>query len=363
MTTPKPPERIHIVNALFLIGAPLFCVFAIPLEIARSGFQAPLWLLAVGLWVTTGLSITVGYHRLFSHRTFEARGWVRALFLFFGAGAVQNSALTWSADHRNHHAFTDTDRDPYNILRGFFYAHMGWVMLRTAPGYEPPTPKDLVADPWVHFQHRFYVPIMLISAFALPTWLGWLMTGNLWGSFLIAGLARIVVVHHFVFLINSAAHVFGTRPYSERTTARDSWWLAFFSFGEGYHNYHHSFEYDFRNGVKWYQWDPSKWVISALAWGGQASGLKRAPQKVIDSAHMKMEEQRLKQRGLETSTLSELKARVEGCHDRLKTLLVEYRSSRLEPLKKEIQQARKEMRLAWQEWKRSRRALAHALSK
>src|SRR5262249_39769353 len=149
-----------------------------------------------------------GYHRCFSHRTFEARPWLRWFWALFGAAAFQNSILIWSRDHRVHHRFVDTDLDPYSINKGFWYAHFGWMMFTpcTTVGLEP-YGRDLEADRIVMFQHRYYIPVAIAMGFLLPWGLGYLL-GSALGGLAVAGTLRIVVGHHFTFFINSWCHFF-----------------------------------------------------------------------------------------------------------------------------------------------------------
>jgi stearoyl-CoA desaturase (delta-9 desaturase) len=194
----------------------------------------------------------------------------------FGAATFQNSVLVWAADHREHHRHVDREGDPYNIGKGFFWAHIGWMFYSPLTKDDFSSVKDLLKDKMVVLQHRYYLLISPLMGFGFPLVIGALygrpMAGLLWG-----GLARVVFGHHTTFLINSAAHMFGSRPYSKETSARDFWLLAFFTYGEGFHNFHHAFASDYRNGVRWFQWDPSKWTIWVLSKVGLTSRLQRVP--------------------------------------------------------------------------------------
>jgi len=258
------------------------------------GYSAAGWVWFGALLYANGLAITTGYHRLWSHKTFDAHWSVRLVLMLFGSMALQNSVLHWAANHRSHHTYVDdNDRDPYSAGRGLWFSHIGW-MLRSYPSGEADlsTVRDLQKDPILAFQHRYYLPIALGMNFGLPLALGWLH-GDLWGVFLLAGVLRLVVSHHFTFLINSAAHAFGRQPYSDEHSARDNGWLAFLTYGEGYHNFHHQFAHDYRNGVRWWQWDPSKWIIFALSRVGLTGRLKRTPAVVIQRARLAMQFRRM----------------------------------------------------------------------
>ncbi|QDU65744.1 acyl-CoA desaturase [Engelhardtia mirabilis] len=245
------------------------------------------WTLALaGLWfVLCGLGITGGYHRLFAHRTFRASAPVRLLALLFGAASVQNSALDWAADHRQHHNRADKHDDPYSIHHGFWWAHMGWVM-HQGPTAQKRGVHDLERDPLVVWQDRYYGWIALAMGAVLPTSLG-LLWGDPLGAFLIAGFLRLVLQWHATFAINSFTHRFGSRPYDPQSTARDSWWTALVTFGEGYHNFHHRFPTDYRNGVRWYHFDPTKWTVWTLSRVGLTKELRRTPRERIRSARDK----------------------------------------------------------------------------
>jgi stearoyl-CoA desaturase (Delta-9 desaturase) len=274
-----PFERINWTTSSFLIGTLALTLTAVPWYLWRFGldsFQVSLFFVML---LAIGFSITVGYHRFYSHITFQASWPVRVFTLIFGAAAFENSALMWASDHRRHHKHVDHDDDPYSISKGFFYAHIGWLIfkLNGDPSYD--NVPDLMKDKLVRWQQRYVQVIAVVVGFVLPAvagalWNGW--RGAL-AAFLIAGVARIVVLQHCTFLINSACHIFGTQPYSTRCSARDSWRMALLTMGEGYHNYHHEFQHDYRNGVKPWNFDPTKWIIWTLSKLGLARNLRRVP--------------------------------------------------------------------------------------
>ena len=244
----------------------------------RHGYSAAAWVWFGVILSVNELAITCGYHRLFAHATYEARPSLRLLYLLFGAMALQNSALIWSAGHRAHHRYIDDpERDPYCARRGFWFSHIGW-MLRNYPSGEPDFSfvRELQADPFVAWQHRHYLPVALGMNFGVPLLLGW-ASGDVLGTLLLAGVLRLVVSHHLTFCINSLAHMIGSQPYTGENTARDNAAVALLTFGEGYHNFHHMFAHDYRNGVRWWQWDPSKWFIVAMRGLGLASNLRTVP--------------------------------------------------------------------------------------
>ena len=295
-----PFQRINWITSSFLIGTLFLTSTAVPLYLWYFGLDRFQIILFFIMLAAAGFSISIGYHRLFSHIAFQASWPVRLFTLVFGAAAFENSALMWATEHRRHHKHVDHDDDPYSISKGFFYAHIGWLIFKL--NAEPPYDNvpDLLKDKLVRWQHRHVQTIAVVVSFVLPAiagafWNGW--AGAL-GAFLIAGVARIVVLQHCTFLINSACHVFGTQPYSESCSARDSWFLALFTFGEGYHNYHHEFQHDYRNGVKPWNFDPTKWIIWTFSKVGLTRNLRRVPSEKIRLA------QQSARAGRETSSAS-----------------------------------------------------------
>lgn len=292
MTNPKP---ILWTNTLFLGGTLLLTLTAVPAYIMFVGLDAFQIALFLFFFISTGLSITLGYHRLFSHLTFKASPPVKLFTLLFGAAAFEGSALAWCADHRRHHKHVDEEEDPYCISRGFFHAHIGWLLFRHGPDTPLTWVRDLQKDRLAAWQHKNYVAIAILVSFALPTLIGWAWGGPMaaLGAFLLAGVARIVLVHHMTFCINSLCHWIGSRPYSGVCSARDSFLMAVFTFGEGYHNYHHEFQYDYRNGVKPWQFDPTKWTIWTLHKLGLVQGLRTVPEEKILHAQIQEQERKL----------------------------------------------------------------------
>jgi stearoyl-CoA desaturase (delta-9 desaturase) len=264
----------------FLIALPVIGVLMLLGHIYWEGFNPSLLIWGAAIYALTVFAISGGYHRLFAHRTYKTNSIFKLFYLIFGAASGQNSALKWATDHRVHHRKADTDQDPYNIKRGFFFAHMGWVLLKDQAHIERPAPKDLMKDPLVMWQHRNVGKIALISNFIICLIAGY-FSGSYIGAFAIVGFLRLVVVLQVIFCINSFCHMIGTRPYNKKETARDSHLLAFITFGEAYHNFHHTFESDYRNGYNWYEWDPTKWIVSGLSKLGITYDLIKTPKAVV----------------------------------------------------------------------------------
>ncbi|GAA5216579.1 fatty acid desaturase [Corallincola platygyrae] len=253
-----------------------------------------------------GISITAGYHRLWSHKTYEAHPVLKVIFAIGGAFALQNSALHWSSDHRVHHRHVDdNDKDPYSAGRGFWYSHIGWMLreYQTESYDDYRNVRDLTKDKVVMWQHKYYLPLVLATNLGIPVLFG-LFSGDVIGAFLLCGVLRLVLSHHFTFFINSLAHIWGKQTYTDKNSARDNGFLAFLTYGEGYHNFHHLFEYDYRNGIRWWQFDPTKWLIKSCSWIGLTSKLKKSPEERIQAARYQMQLKSLQDK-LPTSEQSE----------------------------------------------------------
>lgn len=271
--TPKPP--IRWLNLAVLGIPPLVALTIVPWYGIRYGYDAYEWTWFLVLMVFCEMSITAGYHRLWSHKSYKARPILKLIYALGGACALQNDCITWASDHRRHHLHVDDDeKDPYSAGKGFWYSHFEW-MIRDwdATREDVSNVQDLFKDPVLVWQRKHYLALLLLMNVGVPVLLG-VLHGDIWGSFLLAGFLRLTLSQHFTYLINSAAHMWGTRDYDPLQTARDNWFISLFTFGEGYHNYHHTFAWDYRNGIRWYHWDPTKWLIGSCSWIGLASELR-----------------------------------------------------------------------------------------
>lgn len=277
-------KKLRWGSVVYFVALFLVAVVGIPIYAAGSGIRTADWALFFTYSFLTLLSITAGYHRLYSHHAFEAHPAVEAALLFFGAAAAQQSALKWSALHRQHHRFVDTDRDPYNIQRGFFHAHMGWLLFwKYRPDYEQV--RDLQSNRLLMHQHDHFQAWVIVSGLVLPILIG-IGYGSWIGGLLFGVAARLTLVYQATFCINSVAHTLGSRGYDANISARDHWICSLLTHGEGYHNFHHRFPSDYRNGVRWFDWDPSKWVLAALERCGWVHALRRTPSDVIAAARL-----------------------------------------------------------------------------
>ncbi|HEY7962713.1 MAG TPA: fatty acid desaturase [Steroidobacteraceae bacterium] len=286
----EPHAPLVWANVLMFTLTLAAAAILVPWYGVHHGFTVADWAVFVVFLGANGMAVTAGYHRLWAHRTYEAHWSVRLLYLVFGTMALQNSAFEWCAGHRTHHLHVDdVDRDPYSARRGFWFSHIGW-MLRAYPSGRNDFANipDLKKDRMLAFQHRYYVPLAIAANVGLPVAAG-LVFGDVWGMLILAGVLRLVWSHHVTFFINSLAHMWGSRPYTEDNSARDNPLIAVVTYGEGYHNFHHIFAHDYRNGVRWWQWDPTKWLIAGLERVGLARRLKRTPVFQIRRALLAMQ--------------------------------------------------------------------------
>jgi stearoyl-CoA desaturase (delta-9 desaturase) len=361
--------KIRVTNSVFLIGTFATTCTAVPLYIWHYGLDAFQIALFLFFFISTGMSITLGYHRLFSHLTFQASPIVKIYTLLFGAAAFEGSALGWCADHRRHHKHVDHEEDPYDISRGLFHAHIGWLLFRRSLDTPLTWVRDLQKDRLVWFQHQYYVPIALLMGFVVPAAIGWAWGGPVaaLGAFLIAGVARIVFVHHTTFFINSLCHWIGDRPYSSHCSARDSFLMALFTFGEGYHNFHHEFQHDYRNGVKPWQFDPTKWTIWLLSKIGLVKNLRTVNEEKILKAQIAEHDRQLQDRlraapapvaASAQTVIDGARARMNDALLRWEEILIEYRAvaaGRREVSRREMAELRENLHAAFENFRTSMR--------
>jgi len=321
-----PFEKVNWITSSFLIGTFVLSLTAVPVYLWFFGIDWFQIALFFAMFAACGFSITLGYHRLYSHLSFQAHWSVRLFVLIFGAAAFENSALLWACEHRTHHKHVDHDEDPYDISKGLFHAHIGWLLFKLSPPPPFDNVSDMKRDPLVMWQHRNVQYIGAFVAFIFPAILGFFWGG--WsaalGAFLIAGVARVVFLQHCTFCINSLCHYIGSRPYSSKCSARDSWIMAVFTFGEGYHNFHHEFQHDYRNGVKPWQFDPTKWIIWTLSKAGLATKLRTVPSEKILLSEL-AEAQRQLVNHLESPDLpAAARAYITSTYDRLQVTANEW---------------------------------------
>jgi stearoyl-CoA desaturase (delta-9 desaturase) len=352
------PRKIYWPTTSFLIIVPLITFIAVPWYIIENGFPTGILVFALIYAFLTNLSITAGYHRLLSHKSYEAHAIPKLFFLLIGASAWQGSALKWSSDHRKHHHKVDSDDDPYSITKGFWYAHMGWLFYKESVNI-PISAPDLEKDKLVMWQHRHYYALAIFMSFIFPAIVGYAL-GSFWAGFFIAGCLRVVLTQQSTFLVNSLTHTLGKQTYSDKVSARDSLLVAFLTHGEGYHNFHHTFQIDYRNGIRWYQWDPTKWTIRFLWLCGMAKKLRMMPDTEILKARLKMEKMRIQARGYSHEKIEHLHQRILNAQEQIKKLKLEYQNlkkelsekskHRLAEIKHELELAKIEFQASLKQW-------------
>ncbi|KAK6214449.1 hypothetical protein LQW54_004356 [Pestalotiopsis sp. IQ-011] len=283
-------KHVNWLNVTFIIGVPLAgCVAAYwtPLHLYTAIFS-------VIYYFNTGLGITAGYHRLWAHTSYKASTPLKIYLAAVGAGAVEGSIRWWSRDHRAHHRYTDTEKDPYSVRKGLLYSHLGWMVMKQNPKRIGRTDiTDLNDDPVVVFQHTHFIKCVIAMGLIFPMLvcgLGW----NDWaGGFIYAGILRIFFVQQATFCVNSLAHWLGDQPFDDRNSPRDHVITALVTLGEGYHNFHHEFPSDYRNAIEWWQYDPTKWSIWTWKKLGLAYDLKQFRTNEIEKGRVQQLQKKL----------------------------------------------------------------------
>ena len=327
----------------------LLAVTVVPWYGFSYGFETSAVVSYLVITWLTGMAITGGYHRLWAHNSYDAHPILKVWYALWGAAALQNTILDWTSGHRIHHRHCDdVVKDPYSAKRGLWFSHMGW-MLREYPSGKVDfnNVKNIMKDPIVMWQYKYYAYIAIGMNILVPLALG-LIFGDVWGMLLIAGVLRIVSTHHVTFFINSIAHKWGSQPYTDENTARDNALFAFFTHGEGYHNYHHIFQTDYRNGIRWYHWDPTKWFIKGCSFVGLSSNLKVVPNIKIQRALINMQFKRAEEKLATSKAKAQSKEKwgelLEKEYDNFRQVLNEW--TELQALKLEM--TKKSIREKWE---------------
>jgi stearoyl-CoA desaturase (delta-9 desaturase) len=224
-------------------------------------------------WLTACIGITLGCHRLVAHRSFEVPKWLEYFFVFCGTLSCQGGPISWIGIHRIHHKHSDTAPDPHDSNRGFWWSHMGWLMHEYRNHKDMPRyTQDIANDPFYQFCEKYFVPIQMVLGLLLYWWGGWSFV--IWGIFV-----RLVVVFHVTWLVNSATHKFGYQSHESNDDSRNCWWVALLSFGEGWHNNHHVYQYSARHGLQWWEIDLTWMTIQFLQLLGLTKNIKLAPMR------------------------------------------------------------------------------------
>ncbi|CAI7583433.1 unnamed protein product [Penicillium bialowiezense] len=233
------------------------------------------------------LSITAGYHRLWAHKSYEANTGVKLVLAILGTSSGQGTIQAWAKNHRAHHRYSDSDKDPYGVNYGLLYAHIGWTVLKRDTRLVGRVDvDDLSKDPIVKWQARHYLLLYVSMGFVIPTLTMGLLFGDWLGGLIYVGILRVFLVQQATCCVNSLAHWVGDKPFSSKGSPRDNLAVALITMGEGFHNFHHQFPRDYRNGIQWYSYDPTKWLISLLHWIGLVQNLQQFSKNEIEKSRL-----------------------------------------------------------------------------
>lgn len=374
----KSKREINWGPVIVLASYQILLLLTLPFYLYYNTPSLSMVIVSIILFFAAGLSITGGYHRLYAHRSYRTNPIVESVILFFGAMAGQGSALRWAFDHRLHHANVDTDDDPYSIKKGFWYAHCLWIM-DIPREIDPKVVSDLMRNPLVMFQHRYSRKLMLLTNVFAFLVVGFLLNDYL-GACFIALFTRLFALHHFTWFINSLAHTWGDKPFSQEQSAVNNYVLSLFTFGEGYHNYHHTFANDYRNGVRWYHFDPTKWLIWTLNKFGLAYDLKRTSQHVIKK-RLVMEHKNLLLEQIKSywnNATEDLEKKVNDMAEQLVAKITDFTSLKeryrqikmenqssamLASIRTEMKYLRKSLQADWKQWSELSNYILHSAPK
>ncbi|MEM6531344.1 MAG: fatty acid desaturase [Myxococcota bacterium] len=276
-STSSDPINWKSAKTWTVIGFPVAALLACSAAVWTGGFDPRFLWLTLAIYTLHFFGVTIGYHRLWAHRTFEAKAPLKYLLAITGAMGFQESVFRWAAEHRSHHKHDDKrpEQDPYGVQQGFWHAHVGWMMKNEFTKFDKRIVSDLLKDPVASWQHKNYLVLFLSFGVAMPVligaWMGSPLSGLSFGV-----LLPLALSHQATFMINSVLHHFGTRRYDPNSSARDNHLVSLLTLGEGYHNYHHRFPFDYRSGPRVFDFDPAKWFIWACEKVGLASTLRTA---------------------------------------------------------------------------------------
>ncbi len=289
---PVANETLDRIATGIITAAPVIALFFVGWQLWENALYWHDLVVFLILYAATGLGVTVGFHRLLTHRSFKTKPWLRGTFAALGSAAIEGPVIAWVADHRKHHAFSDEEGDPHSphvdhgggvrgALKGLLHAHVGWLFIHTQRGNKERYAPDLIGDPVVSFVNRtffLWVAVGLAVPFGLGVAIGGTvkagLTGLLWG-----GAVRMLVLHHVTYSINSLCHFFGRRRFPTGDESRNLAWLAPLSFGEAWHNNHHAFPTSARHGLRPWEIDFSAMLIRALEVTGLAWDVQRVPRE------------------------------------------------------------------------------------
>lgn len=278
---PRKIKWLNVLRMLVLHAGALYGLYLVPYT-GRATIICAFCLYNLG-----AIGITAGAHRLWTHRSYKAKLPMRIALMLMNCVAFQKDIIDWSLDHRVHHKYSETEADPHNAKRGFFFSHIGWLMVKKHPDVIAKGKQlnidDLLTDPVLKFQRKFYVPLVALCCFILPTVVPYVFFGqSMYNAYFVAAILRYVLLLHATWLVNSAAHMWGWRPYDKTINPAENPAVAFFASGEGFHNFHHSFPQDYSTAEFGWVFNLSTMFIDICAFFGQAYDRKSMPKHFIE---------------------------------------------------------------------------------
>ncbi|KAL1491760.1 hypothetical protein ABEB36_012310 [Hypothenemus hampei] len=283
----KPsPRKLQLVwrNIIIFFYLHLIALYGVYLMFTSARIYTSIY--AIIMYQLGGFGITAGAHRLWSHRAYKAKWQMRLFLAFCNTLAFENSVIEWSRDHRVHHKFSETDADPHNAKRGFFFSHMGWLLCKKHPDVRTQGKKidisDLYADPIIRFQHKYYMMLMPLICFVLPVLFPVWLWNETWMNSFCLNIFRYIFTLHASWLVNSAAHMWGDRPYDKYINPSENLTVSILALGEGWHNYHHTFPWDYKAAeLGKYSVNFSTCLIDLCAKIGWAYDLKSVSEEMV----------------------------------------------------------------------------------
>ncbi|XP_050308783.1 acyl-CoA Delta-9 desaturase-like [Anthonomus grandis grandis] len=283
---PRRPAEVKLVWRNIIIFAYLHLIAAYGVYLMFTSAKILTTLYSILMYQLAGFGVTAGAHRLWSHRSYKAKWPLRLFLTICNTMAFENSVIEWARDHRVHHKYSETDADPHNAKRGFFFAHMGWLLCKKHPEVIRQGQKidisDLYADPIIRFQHKYYMILMPLVCFVLPVPVPVLLWNETWLNSFCMNILRFIFTLHASWLVNSAAHMWGDRPYDKYINPSENLAVSILALGEGWHNYHHTFPWDYKAAeLGQYSVNFSTCLIDMAAKIGWAYDLKSVSEDVV----------------------------------------------------------------------------------
>ncbi|KAG5671192.1 hypothetical protein PVAND_001403 [Polypedilum vanderplanki] len=288
----KPGEKPYVLEIVWRNVFIMLYAHCAALKVFWTPCQLSTILIAVGYGILGSWGIAAGAHRLMAHKSYKANRNLQLLLIFFQTIALQNSCIEWVRDHRVHHKYSDTNADPHNASRGFFFSHMGWLLCKKHPDVRKYGSRismaDLECDPVLRFQHKYYVWLVLLISLSIPIFISTYIFGDTFSAAYHMNIFRIVLAWHITWSINSVSHIWGNRPFEKDILPTDTFIIGFLAFGEGWHNFHHVYPWDYKvSELPNYYCNFTIPFIDFFAWLGWATDLKMASDEMIRKRIMK----------------------------------------------------------------------------